>query len=82
MESNDAEVVEEEGSEPIVVVPDVVVECRDYSGELTAIHAELQTVQNELKTVNANLTYCTGFLLFGVIVALCVFGYKLLRIFF
>jgi len=52
-----------------------VAETIDYTGILSQINENVM-LSNEL------MQYATGFALFFVIVALCYFGYKFLRIFF
>lgn len=78
--------MEDQNNETVVV---------DYSGQLAdlmeyseLLYAEQNdilealTVQNEkLDVTNTYLGYACGFLLFFVTVTLCVFGYKLIRLF-
>lgn len=52
-----------------------VAEAIDYTGILSQINENVK-LSNEL------MQYATGFALFFVVVALCYFGYKFIRIFF
>ena len=47
----------------------------DYNGPLASILQELQNLDTAVQ-------YCTGFLLFFVVVVLCFFSYKFFKIFF
>lgn len=75
------------GNEEEVV--EVLSETVDYTEDIQAVEEAVCTLQEtvasmttDLETTNEYLGYITGFLLFAVVVALCVFGYKFLRLFF
>lgn len=82
LESNELDAVEAEASEPIVVVPDVVLECQDYSAELSEIRAELVELQEQVAVSNGYQAYMCGFLLFLVVCVLCVAIHKFFKLFF
>ena len=52
-----------------------VLETPDYTELLQSIHSDLEALQE----IGG---YIEGFLVFGVVVALCYFSYRFLRIFF
>lgn len=49
--------------------------------EQIEVKAEIQQQNQQLRTANTFLSYACGFLLFFVVVTLCVYGYKFIRLF-
>lgn len=63
----------QDSTEPTQVIE--VPETIDYNGPLASILQELENLSTAMQ-------YCTGFLLFFVVVVLCFFSYKFFKIFF
>lgn len=90
MDANEeVNVVSEESTDSSDSPQIVTVNCPDYySSDFQELHTEIAELQSEVKVLQTSvdktlpyLEYITGFLLFFVVVALCVFGYKFIRLF-
>ena len=70
-----------EQSNEEVILYDYTALLEQILEEQTEVKAELQVQNQQLQTANTFLSYACGFLLFFVVVTLCVYGYKFIRLF-